>query len=164
MGDIDTFDSLLLKPLQDDVVQYTWLYERYDNAGNQIRTPYYFEYPSLVTMLLTEVRYGIGMGVASIAVNPFRSPEVANEPFTFAFGAVLVRYDPSAAQVATLCFPGYGVEKSLSVYGLAADTAYHVQGIGKCGSQPKIGVKSDAKGVLQFSWQVFSECTLQIFV
>jgi len=44
--------------LLDDLLRYTWLYERYDASGNQIRTAYYFEYPSLVVMMLREIQYG----------------------------------------------------------------------------------------------------------
>jgi len=44
--------------LLDDLLSNTWLYERYDASGNQIRTAYYFEYPSLVVMMLREIQYG----------------------------------------------------------------------------------------------------------
>jgi hypothetical protein len=163
--DIDTFNNLLLKPLQDDVVQYTWLYERYDTAGNQIRTPFYFEYPSLVTMMLTEVRYGIEMGVASVKVKPFRREEEASDPFAFSFGSMDVRYDPSSSdQVASLRFQGSGAKKDISIYGLPASTAYDVSGSGKCSQSDKLSAISTAHGVLEFSWEVQSSCTMLINV
>ena len=42
VGDSDTFLNKLLRPLQTDLIRDTWLYERYDYYGNQIRTPFYF--------------------------------------------------------------------------------------------------------------------------
>lgn len=43
MRDTETFDNLLLAPLQRDLVNNVWLYERYDANSTQIRTAYYFE-------------------------------------------------------------------------------------------------------------------------
>lgn len=164
--DIDTFDRLLLEPLQQDVVEYTWLYERYDTAGQQTRTPFYFEYPSLVTMMLTEIRYGVEMGLASLTVNPFRKEEQASQPFAFSFGGVDVKYDPSpadpSAPVAALRFLGQGVERKVAVHGLTPDTAYEVLGSGDCGKQSDVTASSSDRGLLEFNWPVLSSCTMTV--
>jgi len=83
INDLDTFNNLLLQPLQEDLVAYTWLSERYDETGTQIRTAFYFEYPSLVTMLLHDIRYGISMGLQTLTIDPFPA-----QPYTYAIGNV----------------------------------------------------------------------------
>eukprot|EP01034_Spumella_vulgaris_P026916 gene26916-33564_t len=85
VGDVNTFEKLLLEPLQRDLVENTWLYERYDANGTQIRTSFYFEYPSLVAIMLREIRYGINIALRTVEIDPFPSA-----PFTYALGDVKV--------------------------------------------------------------------------
>eukprot|EP00981_Chlorochromonas_danica_P009789 scaffold2822_cov192-Ochromonas_danica.AAC.2 len=71
LGGYDSFiQDTLLQPLQDDLLQYVWLYERYNETGQQVRTPFYFEYPSLVVMLLREVVYGIHVNWTDFSIDP----------------------------------------------------------------------------------------------
>lgn len=87
VGDLQTFEELLLKPLQRDLIDNTWLYERYDSTGIQIRTPFYFEYPALVTMFLNEIRYGVNLQLDVFQIDPF--PVTS---FTYSFGGTAIDY------------------------------------------------------------------------
>jgi hypothetical protein len=49
---LHTFDDLLMRPLQEDLLASVWLTERYNASGAAVRTPFYFEYPSFVAMML----------------------------------------------------------------------------------------------------------------
>ena len=62
-GHQSTFDNLILNPLREDVIKYTWLRERYSCDGVQQpnRTQYYFEFPAFVAIAEREVRYGVFM-------------------------------------------------------------------------------------------------------
>ncbi len=85
MRDVETFNNLLLLPLQMDLVRDTWLYERYNDQGEQIRTPNYFEYPSFIVMMLREIRYGINLSLTSVFIDPFPPA-----PFSLNFGKTFV--------------------------------------------------------------------------
>jgi hypothetical protein len=98
IGDLQTFQELLLQPLQDDLLQDVWLYERYDANGTQIRTPYYFEYPSLVVMMLREVQYGIDIGLDHVNIDPF-----PHKSYTLTLGVAAVSYAPEQV---VLSLPG----------------------------------------------------------
>jgi hypothetical protein len=69
-NDEKTYTSLLLSPLQNDLITNVWLTERYDQYGNAIRTPYYFEYAALVPIMLREVSYGIEIKLNEVIINP----------------------------------------------------------------------------------------------
>ena len=113
VGDQHTFDDILLEPLLTDLLENTWLRERFGCDGLQQlnRTAYYFEYPATVSIMLREVRYGINIGLNQIVINPLMA---ANSTFTYHVGNVNVDY--SVANL-TLSFPGTG-KKSLVIYGL----------------------------------------------
>lgn len=98
IGDLKTFQQLLLEPLQQDLLRDVWLYERYDANGTQIRTPYYFEYPSLVVMMLREVQYGIDIALDHVNIDPF--PHAA---YKLSLGLVSVDYAPERV---VLSLPG----------------------------------------------------------
>lgn len=53
----------------------------------EVRTPYYFEYPSLVVMLIKEIKYGIFTGLKKIEIDPFG---LANKDFTYNIGNLKV--------------------------------------------------------------------------
>jgi hypothetical protein len=48
VGDLATFESLLLEPIQNDLLNYTFLYERYTCQGVVAHNPWYIEYPEVV--------------------------------------------------------------------------------------------------------------------
>lgn len=121
--DLRTFEDLLLVPLQKDLIKDVWLYERYDGSGNQIRTPFYFEYPALVTMMLREVRYGVDVSLLSVVIDPFPAA-----PFTLAVGAVNVQYSAEAVVVQLPGDSSSATPKSVSVSGLTPNAEYSVSG------------------------------------
>jgi hypothetical protein len=98
--DVHVFNDLLLIPIQDDLVQSTWLRERYNREGENIANQYYFEvfdlpnmafsstfililiiylhlqhlikpptlqYPSLISIMLREVKYGIDIKIGLLS-------------------------------------------------------------------------------------------------
>ena len=126
---MDTFINKLLEPLQEDLLDDIWLYERYDENATQIRTAYYFEYPSLVVMMLRELVYGIDLQVGAVTIDPF--PRLATgTSYLYAFGSVRVYYSES---LVTINIPGEGelsmnidYDRKVDIYGMLADTVYTV--------------------------------------
>ena len=121
IGDVDTFQNLLLRPLQDDLLSDVWLYERYDANGTQIRTSYYFEYPSLVVMMLREVQYGINIELLSVDIDPFPV-----KPFDHSLGLVAVSYSSNKV---VLNLPGAlseATEKTVTIGGLVRNEKYTI--------------------------------------
>ena len=86
----EIFDEHLLRPIQNDLIANTWLGERYNCEGQNYRTANYFEYPSVVVMLLREIRYGINIDLDSVDISPFLgdAPE-----FNFHIGNVNVDFN-----------------------------------------------------------------------
>jgi hypothetical protein len=93
-----SFNEHILAPIQRDVLRYTWLHERYNCQGQQStqRTAAYFEFPSVVTMLLREVRYGIDVRIQRVTVAPLpratSSGSSAPIRFVYAIGDIVVDY------------------------------------------------------------------------
>lgn len=159
VGDLKTFETLLLEPLQNDLVKDTWLYERYDSEGNQIRTAFYFEYPSLVAMMLTEIRYGLEMNLATITINPFQAAGPLD--YSFSFGSLLVEYAPSS--LVTLRFPGNGHMRDVTVHRMLPSVIYDIAYAGSsavCASLSPLQVVANLEGAVRFSSPVFSDCTI----
>lgn len=157
VGDINAFDSLLLAPLQEDLVKDIWLYERYDDAGSQIRTAYYFEYPSLIAMMLREIRYGLSIGLRQVEVFPFMNLDVMEKEFVYSFGETYLSY---ASEKVELRLPSFGsTTRAIKIKGIFADSTYVVSGC----SQDSITVKTDDQGTLKFEW-LFpdSSCTVSV--
>lgn len=160
VGDLKTFETLLLEPLQNDLIQDTWLYERYDSNGNQIRTAYYFEYPSLVAMMLTEIRYGLELNLQSITINPFQSEGTLE--YSFSFGVLSVEYSSTGVSVH---LPGAGHVRDFTISRLQPSTNYDITYVGAsktCDSLPSLHGKTNDQGSIQFTSPVYSECTLLV--
>jgi hypothetical protein len=136
-GDRATYEGKILDPVRSDLLARTWLTERYDCAGNAIRTPFYHEYPELVVMLLREVTYGIDLGPGRVTIDPFGPTS-----FRYRVGDTDVRYSRTAVD---LTLPGSGM-RAFDVHGLVAGATYTVVGRG---SPQK--VRADADGTLRFS-------------
>ena len=94
------------------------MHERYgcDGRQQQNRTFGYFEYPSAIAMLLREVRYGIRLGFAEVAVAPFGAPA----RFEYRVGNVRVAY---SAERVVIAVPGSG-GRAHRVEGLTAGATY----------------------------------------
>ena len=139
VGDRATFESKILGPVESDLLQRTWLTERYDCNGNATRAPYYYEYPSLAVMLLREIAYGIDLGLQDVVIDPFTRTD-----FRYHLGVVDVSY--SAAAV-TLTLPGSGT-KNYAVHGLTPGASYRITVRGT--KWPAAVTAADGSGVLRF--------------
>lgn len=153
-GDQATFDNLILNPIRDDVIQYTWLRERYACDGSQQlnRTQYYFEYPAFVAIAIREVRYGINIGLRRVSIAPFG-------PTAFGYHLGNVHVDYSAAAV-TLCLPGSDT-KEIAIDGLAPNKVFKLSSTG--GPQCDVSAPtatSDGTGHLSFQAFVNADCTI----
>lgn len=153
VGDLNTFNTLLLEPLQQDLIKDTWLFERYDANGTQIRTSYYFEYPSLVTMMLTEIRYGIDVTLSTVKVDPFPVTD-----FTFSFGSLAVQYSQESVEIHLHAQGTTSVTKMISIYGLPANTSYDLHP-NDCTAAKEVFVTC-AGGVLSFSYEIHTACPI----
>lgn len=137
------FMNKLLVPLQEDLLSDVWLYERYDYDGNQIRTAFYFEYPSFVVMMLREIRYGIEVDINSVSIDPFPAV-LEGSSFRYKFGRVDVFY--SATSV-TIIIPGgeSAVERTYSVHSLIPNSQYTVSQ--ECSADVDVSAAAIAKKV-----------------
>jgi hypothetical protein len=158
VGDLQTFNDLLLTPLQNDLVENVWLYERYDANGTQIRTSYYFEYPSLVTMMLREVRYGINIGVSDVSIDPFPIAD-----FSYHLGALNIEYSQSSVQIGLPGSSDLAKSKTVKVFGLQPSVNYAVSGTGSCSTVTSTSsAVADETGLLQLQWKFTDGCVLNI--
>ena len=120
------------------------MHERYTCDGQMManRTNYYFEYPSVVAMLIREVRYGINVGLRSVKISPF-----GPSSFTYDVGNVFVAY--AAGDHVELEVPGNGTR------------TYMVDGMGKEGTEyeihPGVPVKKTTKGTVDASGRLVFE-------
>lgn len=158
VGDIDTFDNLLLAPLQTDLINDVWLFERYDASGNQIRTSFYFEYPALVTMMLREVRYGIDIGITSVVIDPFRAK--AGASFEFRLGGITVLYSQSSVTINLIAGDSQVKQKAVVITGLLPTTDYSL--MSGCDQLFSSSASTDSAGKLAFDWTFQQTCELRI--
>jgi hypothetical protein len=152
VGDRTTYEQKILDPIRSDLLARTWLTERYDCAGNPIRTPYYHEYPELVVMLLRELTYGIQLGLGTVTVDPF-----GPSAFHYHVGDVDVDY---SAQAVDLRLPGSG-DRSFDVHGMTPGASYIVLATGGGPARPQ-RVRADGAGVLRFSARVGRATTVRV--
>jgi hypothetical protein len=54
--------------------------------GTGVRTPFFFEYPSVAAILLHDVRYGLQIGVKNVTIAPFQQAPV--KPFNYTLGSL----------------------------------------------------------------------------
>lgn len=156
IGDLQTFQELLLDPLQNDLLRDVWLYERYNATGQQIRTPYYFEYPSLVTMMLREVQYGIDISLDSVTIDPF-----PHKDYELTLGAVSVYY---SSNVVKLVLPGLlrdAKVKTVKIAGMSQGT-YDVEQRCSSSVSPSYLTVPAVKGVVVFPMRFAAECTVSV--
>jgi hypothetical protein len=94
IGDSKTFFDVLYNPLRSDVIEYTWISERYNCEGVPSRHEYYHEYPEIALMMMREIKYGISIGFQTISIDPFLS-----DPFVYSTGDLNIRFSQSLIQV-----------------------------------------------------------------
>ena len=70
-GRSDLFDRTLDR-LSRDMLANTWLPERYGCSGDpqRNRTAFFFEYPSVIALMVAQMRYGIGLGLRTVSIRP----------------------------------------------------------------------------------------------
>jgi hypothetical protein len=115
-GALAYFNDDLLGPIQRDLLEFTWLTERYTCEGLRERTPFFFEYPCLLSMMLKEMKYGIDLGLVEWRLQP--TAGVA--PFVWAIGTTNVSHSTSSASVE---HPGSGA-RQVTVSGLKPSSSF----------------------------------------
>jgi len=152
--DLEYFENRILLPLQSDVLQYTWLHERYgcDGLQQDWRTMYYFEYPSFVAMLTREMRYGVSLQLNSVEVAPFTSTAAA-QGYEYHIGNVDVVYAPSG--VTSISAPGFSGK--LSQYRVSGLTPGGIFSVNSNNQECSVdqwegisGIIASENGVLEF--------------
>ncbi|HEY1790000.1 MAG TPA: hypothetical protein VGJ73_17775, partial [Verrucomicrobiae bacterium] len=113
-GDVTNFYRYF-RPIQNDLLQHTWLTERYNEQGKSIRAPYYHEYPEITAMVLREMVYGIDIKINRIQIKPF-----GIHSFHYRMGDLDVSYSQNHV---SLCIPGQS-ERPYQIGGLFPDTRY----------------------------------------
>jgi hypothetical protein len=141
VGDLTTFNNLILDPIQQQVDTSTWLTERYDCSGNAAHSAYYHEYPEMAVMLMREVRYGINLGLGTATIDPFG-------PAAYRYHLGDVNVDYSQRQV-TLNLPGSGT-RAYTVTGLAPTAPYLILATGHQAAERQVA-HTDSQGTLTFS-------------
>ena len=152
VGDGATYRDVILDPLRADLLERTWLTERYDCAGNAIRAPYYHEYPEVVAMLLREVTYGIDLGLGTVTIDPLE-----RQVFRYHVGDVNIDYSAAAVDITV---PGNG-ERAYDVHGLTPDAAYMVVATGSGAARPQKH-RADGQGVLRFTAPAGTGTTVRV--
>ena len=123
--DLETFDNLLLNPLQEDLLRFTFMRERYDCDGKNVRTETYFEYPSVVVMMTRLIRYGIRLNMLDITIDPFGHQDSS---FLYNIGNIFVDYKYNEKNSINLSFPGgdENYKRSLFISGMTPGLDYQL--------------------------------------
>eukprot|EP01062_Namystynia_karyoxenos_P062827 TRINITY_DN55694_c0_g1_i1.p1 TRINITY_DN55694_c0_g1~~TRINITY_DN55694_c0_g1_i1.p1 ORF type:complete len:870 (+),score=111.40 TRINITY_DN55694_c0_g1_i1:64-2610(+) len=129
VGDQSTFDQKIIDPLKADLFNRTWLYERYNCSAQGVRNSFFFEYPSVLAMLLREVRYGINAGLQKIEIAPIAAMLRPGDPgiaFRWRFGDTSVVYNASVGVEVTLPSPPTpGNLRNWRIGGLTPGASFH---------------------------------------
>ena len=119
-GDLENFNVYFNK-LGKDLIDNTWMRERYDSKGFQTRAHYYHEYPEIITMVLREMIYGINIKPGKVIIKPF-----GKNKYFYKLGNLEVSYDRTCVE---LTVPGTGT-LNYAIYGLLPDTIYSSSVVG----------------------------------
>jgi hypothetical protein len=136
--------DLVLNPLLGELLQNTWLYERYTCNSEPTHNPFYIEYPELVVMLLREVVYGINIGLTKVKIEPNLPKDKPS--YKYRIGRVSVDY---AQDRVAITAPGSG-DKNYTIAGMVQNATYHLSFLQKGIVERDQDIKSDANGVLNF--------------
>ncbi len=120
--------------IRGDLLADTWLTERYNARGQCIRTPYYHEYPEIVSMVMRTMRYGIDVHMDRVVIRPI-------EPMAFDFqmGQLRVTYGPDRVVVQV---PGQRKIR-YEIFHLTPHAGYRISN--------GVSIKADAVGRVEFS-------------
>lgn len=119
-GDLDNF-NLYFNKMRKDLIDNTWMRERYNSKGSQTRAHYYHEYPEIITMVLREMVYGINIKPGKVIIKPF-----GRNKYFYKLGNIEVSYDRTCVELAV---PGAGILDYV-IYGLLPDTTYSSSVVG----------------------------------
>ncbi|MBU6410862.1 MAG: hypothetical protein KGR98_10795, partial [Verrucomicrobia bacterium] len=115
-GDLTNFYRYF-EPIQNDLLQHTWLTERYNAQGQSIRAPCYHEYPEITAMILREMIYGINVKINRVRIKPF-----GPHRYHYQVGDLDVSYSPNRVR---LHVPGHN-DRTYEIYGLRPHTTYAI--------------------------------------
>jgi hypothetical protein len=155
--DVRTINDVIISPLQNDLIRDTWLYERYNATGKQIRTPYYFEYPSLLVILLREIVYGIDVKLNSVTINPMMNTSTPS--FAYHIGNTRLAFNQRRVEIS---LPGNrDVEhmKACRIDSLIPLTSYKIRST--CRTSTAL-VESDRSGSITFAAIFGHGCTIEV--
>lgn len=141
VGDLTTFNNLILDPIEQQVDNATWLPERYDCSGNPAHSAYYHEYPEMAVMLMREVSYGINLGLGAATIAPF-----GQSSYSYHLGDVNVDY---SQRHLTLNLPGSGT-RDYTVTGLTPTATYLILATDRQAAERQIA-HTDPRGTLTFT-------------
>jgi hypothetical protein len=131
-GDRRTF-AALYEPVRQDLLDLTWMNERYDEHGRMVRAEGYHEYPGVLDMMLREGYHGITLDLETVTIRPMLSHD-----FAVSLGQLLVEHSPENVR---LRVPGRG-ERAFRVHGLRPGGGYRMDG----GER----IEADDDGVVRF--------------
>lgn len=117
---------------------------------------YYFEYPSLVAMLVREIKYGVELGLEAVKIDPFGAPAA----FQYHTGDINVALDP--ASVSYVSVPGSGLFP-FTLQRMSPSATYLVATAAGCSTAwSGLQAQADADGKLAFSAPRGTDCALVI--
>ena len=131
--------------IRNDLLNNTWLTERYDASGNLIRAGYYHEYPEILSMLMREQIYGIDVKLDTVTIKPFKV-----SVYNYNIGNLAVSYNKNNV---SLSIPGSGT-RIFKIYGLVPNSSYAISTGGT--------VMTNNNGVAIFPATIGSLVTLSI--
>jgi len=106
-----------------DLLENTWMTERYDLKGNMIRAPYYHEYPEILTIIMRENLYGIDIKLDKITIDP-----LYKKPFSFSTGSFNIYYSKDYIKIdkkiKTKVISIHGLEKNAEFFEKSIGTIY----------------------------------------
>ena len=108
VGDMHGFERLTWQPLQQQLLENTWMPERYSCSGAPLHSAYFFEFPAVVAVLQRDVRYGIRNTLTDVEVCPLTSLS----SFHYSSPSTSIRYSPTSVCLQT---PGDG-PRTLSLH------------------------------------------------
>ena len=160
-GDAAGFDRLLLAPLRSRLLSSTWMHERVlcDGSPSLNRTAGYFEYPSVVAMMVRAVRYGIDVGFGAVAVVP-----LGVERFSYRLNGISVDFAPDAVAIEIGILGARG-SRAFRLAPLRALARYRARASGDgCGGAAAVPStpSTDARGELRLDAPVGVGCRLEV--
>ena len=135
---VDQFDNLIMAKLQAQLNSRTFMNERYLGDGTKAKWTVlrFFEYPSVIAMLLHDVRYGIDFGLGEVAIEPLLHLPVN---FKYHIGNVHIDFDTNVGVDITAPIVG---KRSLVVGSLQPKSSY----VTRVNGQPVAETLADEAG------------------